>query len=97
MPYDTCLQNETEEANQALSLAPGEGKKPTPLLTDHLFEELSNPEKFPKGNGGFVDTKRSARLTLRNYINARLLNQNGHFAKDIKYILAMQYATEHKI
>ena len=28
-------------------------------------------------------------------MNAHLLDQDGHFAKDIKYIFAMQYAVEH--
>ena len=97
LPYDTCLQNELpEEANQVFSIAPGEGNKPIPLLTDTLFEELANPDKFPYGNGGFADTERDTKLTLRKYVNAHLLDQDGHFAKDIEYIFAMQYAVEHK-
>ena len=59
LPYDTCLQNELpEEANQVFSIAPGEGNKPIPLLTDTLFEELANPDKFPYGKGRFADTER---------------------------------------
>ena len=51
LPYDTCLQNELpEEANQVFSIAPGEGNKPIPLLTDTLFEELVNSDKFPYGD-----------------------------------------------
>ena len=97
LPYDTCLQNELpEEANQIFSIAPGEGNKPIPLLTDTLFEELANPDKFPYGEGGFADTERDTKLTLRKYVNARLLDQDGRFAKDIEYIFAMQYAVEHK-
>ena len=97
LPYDTCLQNELpEEANQVFSIAPGEGNKPIPLLTDTLFEELANPDKFPYGDGGFADTERDTKLTLRKYVNAHLLDQDGRFAKDIEYIFAMQYAVEHK-
>ena len=97
LPYDTCLQNELpEEANQVFSITPGEGNKPVPLLTDTIFEELANPDKFPYGNGGFVDTERDTKLTLRKYVNARLLDQDGCFAKDIKYIFGMQYAIEDK-
>ena len=96
LPYDTCLQNELpEEANQVFSIAPGEGNKPIPLLTDTLFEELANPDKFPYGKDGFADTERDTKLTLK-YVNAHLLDQDGHFAKDIEYIFAMQYAVEHK-
>ena len=97
LPYDTCLQNELpEEANQIFSIAPGEGNKPIPLLTNTLFEELANPDKFPYGKGGFTDTERDTKLTLRMYVNAHLLDQDGHFAKDIEYIFTMQYAVEHK-
>ena len=97
LPYDTCLQNELpEEANQVFSIAPGEGNKPIPLLTDTQFEELANPDKFPYGDGGFADTERDTKLTLRKYVNARLLDQDGRFAKDIDYIFGMQYAVEHK-
>ena len=96
LPYDTCLQSELpEEANQIFSISP-EGSKPIPLLTDKLFEELANPEKFPSGKGGYADTQRHTRLTLGKYVNARLLDQDGRFAKDIEYIFAMQYAVEHK-
>ena len=97
LPYDTCLQSELpEEANQIFSIAPGEGSKPIPLLTNKLFEELSNPDKFPSGKGGYTDTKRDTRPSLRKYVNARLLDQDGCFARDIEYIFGMQYAVEHK-
>ena len=97
LPYETCLKNDlTKEANQVFSIAPGEGNKPIPLLTDTLFEELANPDKFPYEKGGFADTERDTKLTLRKYVNAHLLDQDGCFAKDIEYIFAMQYAVEHK-
>ena len=57
---------------------------------------MANPDKFPYGKGGFADTERDTKLTLRKYVNARLLDQDGHFAKDIEYIFAMQYTIEHK-
>ena len=94
---DTCLQSElSEEANQIFSIAPGEGSKPIPLLTDKLFEELANSEKFASGQGGYADTNRLISLTLGKYVNACLLDQDGHFAKDIEYIFGMQYAVKHK-
>ena len=77
-------------------IAPGHENKPLPLITDKLFEELANPEKFQNGKGCFADTQRDTKLTLRKYVNAHLLDQDGHFAKDIQYIFGMQYAVEHK-
>ena len=95
-PYDTCLSKLPEEANQIFSIAPGEGSKPIPLLTDKLFEELLNPDTFPSGKGGYASTQRDTRLTLWKYVNSHLLDQNGCFARDIEYIFGMQYAVEHK-
>ena len=43
-----------------------------------------------------LQTQRDTKLTLRKYVNACLLDQDGHFAKDIQYIFGMQYAVEHK-
>ena len=57
---------------------------------------MANPDKIPYGNGGFADSERDTKLTLRKYVNACLLDQDGCFAKDIEYIFAMQYAVEHK-
>ena len=57
---------------------------------------MANPDKFPYGKGGFADAERDTKLTLRKYVNAHLLDQDGRFAKDIEYIFAMQYAVEHK-
>ena len=84
LPCDNCLQSKIpKQANQIFSIAPGEGSKPLPLLTDRLFEELANPEKFPNGKGGFADTQKNTKLTLRKYVNACLLDQDICFAKDI--------------
>ena len=92
LPFDSCLQNENPD--HIFSVAPAEGNKPLPLFSDELFEELANPDKFPNGSGGFTSTYRMTRLTLGKYVNAFLLDQDGRFAKYIKYIFAMQYAVE---
>ena len=85
LSVDTYLQCEVpEQANQIFSIAPGEGSKPILPLTDKLFEELANPEKFPNGKGGYADIERATRLTLQKYVNARLLDQDGWFAEDIE-------------
>ena len=59
LPCDSCLQSEIpEQANQIFSIAPGEGNKPLPLLTDRLFEELANPENLSKWKGRVLQTHR---------------------------------------
>ena len=34
---------------EMFSVAPGEGHKPIPILTDKHFEEMCNPTKYPRG------------------------------------------------
>ena len=94
LPLDTCLQAEDIDNNQVLSIAPGEGAKPLNILTDHLFEEMSFPHKYPTGRGGFSE-ERKEKLTVRKFFNQRLLDVDGRFAKDVEYLLAAQYAVEH--
>ena len=97
IPYDSCLQHEaTEGADDIYSVAPGENKKPLPILTDHYFEELANPEKYPYGQGGFLNSSRPVPISISKYANARLLDQDGRFSKDPDYFLTLQYAVEHK-
>ena len=53
-------------------------------MTDSNFEAMSNPDKFPFGNGkGCFGTDRPRKLTYRKYFNQRLLNVDGRFSKDI--------------
>ena len=58
-------------------------------------EEMSNPTKYPYGTGG-INSKRQKSMTIRKYFNQRLLHVDGRFARDIEYLLAAQYAVEHK-
>ena len=99
LPYNSCLQNEgAEDIRRMYNIAPGEGQKPIPLLTDGNMEELSHPDKFPLGRGGFNNPMctRATKLSLKQYICARLLDADGRFARDVNYIFAQQYAAEHK-
>ena len=56
---------------------------------------MSNPTKYPFGSEG-INTHRERSITIRKYFNQRLLHVDGRFAKDIEYLLAAQYAVEHK-
>ena len=96
VPYDTLLQEEDLGAQSSIySVAPGESEKPMSFTADEQFEELSNPEKYPTGKGGF-STKRSRKLTLRRYYQQRILGHDSRFAGDVEYLLSAQYIVESK-
>ena len=48
--FETTLTTESPELGEKIySVAPGEGQKPIPILTDIKFEEMCNPDKYPFG------------------------------------------------
>ena len=67
------------------SIAPAEGQKPISIMTDSSFEEMSNPDKFCFGTGGF-HTERPRKISYRKYFNQRLLDVDGRFARDMDYL-----------
>ncbi|XP_076836836.1 uncharacterized protein LOC143482374 [Brachyhypopomus gauderio] len=100
MFMDTCLQP-VDVAQEILdqhfdgimSVAPAEGNNPVRLLTDESNEAKCFPVLFPKGTGTFHDN-RPERLTLSRYLNTRILNADGRFAKNLDYIFYGQYLSE---
>ena len=56
---------------------------------------MCNPTKYPTGRYGLI-AERKNRLTVRKYFNQRLLDADGRFARDVKYLLTAQYAVESK-
>ncbi|XP_076870505.1 uncharacterized protein LOC143521483 isoform X1 [Brachyhypopomus gauderio] len=100
MFMDTCLQP-VDVAQEILdqhfdgimSVAPAEGNNPVRLLTDQSNEAKCFPVLFPKGTGTFHDN-RPERLTLSRYLNTRILNADGRFAKNLDYIFYGQYLSE---
>ena len=97
LPYESGLQKEEIESDsdKVYSVASGEGQTLMNMFTDDYYEELSNPTKYPFGKGG-MNCHRERSITIRKYFNQRLLHVDGRFAKDIEYLLAAQYAVEHK-
>ena len=69
LPYETCMMREDLELmNKLISVAPGDGQKPMPLLSDPYFEELSNPDKYPDGSNALT-AERDVVLNPRRYFN----------------------------
>ena len=55
-------------------------------MTDPRFELMCNPDRFCCGKGCFGEV-RPRKLTYRKCFNARLLDIDGRFAKDLDYLL----------
>ena len=89
-----CLEN-PESFRDIVCVAPAEGQKPLNIMTDSNFEAMSNPDKFPFGNGTF-SRERPKKLTYRKYFNQRLLDVDGRFARDPDYLSVAQYIVEAK-
>ena len=67
------------------------------MLCSDKFEVLAFPDMFPYGTGGYSTSGIcKTKLTLRRYFQQCLFNVDGHFANNIEYLFAAQYATEIK-
>ena len=89
-----CVEN-PESFRHTMCVAPAEGERPLNIMTDLNFEAMSNPDKFPYGNGTFR-SDRPRKLTYRKYFNQRLLDVDGRFATDLDYLFVAQYIVEAK-
>ena len=59
-----CVEN-PESFRDIVCVAPAEGEKPLNIMTDSNFEAMSNPDKFPFGNGTF-SSERLKNLPIGN-------------------------------
>ena len=66
-----CVEN-SESFNETICVPPAEGERRLGFMTDPNFEAMSNPDKFPYGNGTF-SSERSRKLTYRKYFNHMLM------------------------
>ena len=83
--------------NEIYTCAPGENNVPQYILLDDHFEVLAYPDMFPYGRGGYnTSDKWTTKLSLRKYHQQHLLNVDGQFGNNIKYLFCTQYATEIK-
>ena len=89
-----CVEN-PESFRHTMCVAPAEGQKPLNIMTDANFEAMSNPEKFPYGSLTYT-SDRPRKLTYRKYLNQRLLDVDGRFARDLDYLFVAQFIVEAK-
>ncbi|XP_067306866.1 uncharacterized protein [Pseudorasbora parva] len=97
---DTCLQPVDigseiidQHFQDVLNVAPAEGNSPVKLLSDKTNEAKCFPVLFPTGGPTFHD-EREEKITLSRYLNARILNADGRFARSTDYIFYAQYISE---
>ena len=64
-------------------------------MTDKDFEAMFNPNKFSYGTGAF-STSRPRKITYKKYLNQRLLDVDGRFARDLDHLFVAQYIVEAK-
>ena len=94
-PLPSVLQIENIE-NQIYQCAPGENNIPKYMLLDNDFEVLAFPDLFPYGSGGYHNSHRKVKLTIRKYFHQCLLNVDGRFAQNIEYLFCAQYVADIK-
>ncbi|XP_070573805.1 uncharacterized protein [Ptychodera flava] len=80
--YPKCGPN--VKTNQILHLSPGEGQRPTHVFYEKDWEALTFPTLFPSGTNTFNE-ERDVRITVKKYINARLLSSDTRFAESTEY------------
>ncbi|XP_067660106.1 uncharacterized protein, partial [Haliotis asinina] len=97
---DTCLQpidigQDILDNNyeNIINISPCENNIPVAISSDKTNEAKCFPVLFPKGTPTFHD-EREERLTLARYLNTRLLNADGRFARSTDYIFYAQYLSE---
>ncbi|XP_062327719.1 uncharacterized protein LOC134028267 [Osmerus eperlanus] len=100
MFLDTCLQPVDiaqevldQHFDSVLSVAPAENNHPIKLLEDATNEGKCFPMLYPTGAPTFHDPRKE-RITLAKYLNTRLLNADGRFAKNTDFIFYAQYISE---
>ena len=94
-PLPSVVQFENLE-NQIYQCAPGENNIPKYILLDNDFEVLAFPDLFPYGSGGYHSAHRKVKLPIRKYFQQCLLNVDGRFAQNIKYLFCAQYIADIK-
>lgn len=75
-------------ANNAISIAPGEGKTPSSILQEVNWDVRSFLCLHPDGLNGLHDDRRTVHLTPQNYFVQRLMNKDNKFATDPAYLFA---------
>ena len=67
-----CVVENPEAFKYIICVAPAEGQNPLNVMTDHNFEAMSNPDKFPYAEGTF-STERPRKLTYKKIFQSKVV------------------------
>ncbi|MCP3900043.1 MAG: hypothetical protein GY707_10055, partial [Desulfobacteraceae bacterium] len=68
-----------------LNISPTTGNTPTNIFIDHDWEYKTFSSLFPYGRFGY-NCQRTKKLSVRQYVNARLLSHDNRFQRNTEYI-----------
>ena len=81
MPGEISKKAKKEESCGAFTIAPGEGQRPSNILTERHPFVLHFPCLFPDGKGGLHDESRKFKITPQQFLIQRIQNINSVFSK----------------
>ena len=87
--------NYKEDNSDSLSIAPGEGKRPTNILEETDWDIKTFPGLHPDGNNS-LHSVRKVKLTEQDYFVQRLMNKDFRFAQNPAYVFAAAAYVEKK-
>merc|ERR1711873_263929 len=91
---EQILTQEQPNYNRRVVVAPTEKGKFVNHGEVKDIEERCFPHLFPKGNGGYISTYASKKVTFSNYIKMRLNGIDRRYANDHQYIIFLYQIKE---
>jgi hypothetical protein len=90
---ETRVGNELPGQDNALNIAPGEGKIPSNLMREDCWDVNAFPLLFPSGRFG-INFERESKLSAQKYICQRVLNKNMKFVSYPPWLFSALYYIE---
>merc|ERR1719481_453073 len=91
---EQILTQEQPNYNRRVVVAPTEKGKFVNYEEVKDIEERCFPHLFPKGNGGYLSTYASKKVTFSNYIKMRLNGIDRRYANDHQYVIFLYQIKE---
>ena len=86
-PEAAATENKNIDEENEISIAPGEGHKPSNILTDKKWDVRAFPMMHPNGKNGLHES-RNVKLSDQYYFVQRLRNLDTRFSDEPSYIFA---------